>query len=69
MQSSKLSGVLYVIHTNESPELHELLSDADTMMYLADHNTLDTSKVEHSVIDLVDDSNSTLIFNDKDYIN
>ena len=66
VQRSKLYRVLYILYVNETPELHKLLEDESTMKHPADHHTVPGEKVDHQMINFIDDSYSTLIFNEKD---
>ena len=49
--------------------MNELLGNKEVIKYLADHETIETEHVEHKVYNFVDDSNSTLCFDNQDDIN
>ena len=68
VQGSKLSGLMYSLYTNEIPRLHWILKNPTMMRMIFQRNPLNTNKIEHNVTQFVDDSNSVIIFKDKDQI-
>ena len=64
VQGSKLSGLMYILYTNEIPALKELLSDKETMNKLAKREPIETEDIEHETTNFVDDSNSVITFKD-----
>ena len=66
VQGSKLSSILYTIYTNEVPRLHTLLDNEAVMQQVALCNPVDISEVDHTVVNYVDDSNSSIKFNYKE---
>ena len=68
VQGSKLSGLMYSLYTNEIPRLHLVLKNPGMMRMIFQKNVINTNKIEHNVTQFVDDSNSVIIFKDKDQI-
>ena len=64
MQGSKLSGLLYILYTNEIPRLERLLEDKESMNKLAKREPISTENINHDTTNFVDDSNSVISFPD-----
>ena len=69
VQGGKLSGLLYLLYTNEIPRLHLLMKN---QKWMRENLKLDVEKyteVEHTTVNFVDDSNSIVTFKDSTEIN
>ena len=69
IQGSKLSGILYTLYTNEIPLVHTLLNNKKVMKELTNEDPINTKEVQHETINYVDDSNSSITFNNPDEAN
>ena len=73
IQGSKMLSLLYTIYVNEIPIIHKLLENKEMMNIMMDEDPTKTSKIEHEVQQFIDDSNSTITFDDptdaKEYLN
>ena len=69
IQGSRLSGLLYIIYTNEIPLLYKLMQEKEWYQKNMKENPTKYDNVEHATINFVDDSNSIITFNDSDEIN
>ena len=64
VQGSKLSAILYILYTNKVPKLHNLLTNKVIMKKLINENPINTEGINHEVVNYIDDSNSSITFDD-----
>ena len=57
-----MSGLLYVLYTNEVPKIHEIMKDEKNMKELTGEDPINFQEIKHGVINFVDDSNSVISF-------
>ena len=69
VQGGKLSGLLYLIYTNEIPRLHQLMKNKKWMKENLNQNVVEYTEVEHTTVNFVDDSNSIISFKDSTEMN
>ena len=60
---------MYNLYTNEIPLAHKLLEDEETTTKLLNSTTANTNGIVHTVENFVDDSNSTIVFEDSKMLN
>ena len=63
IQGSKMSGILYIIYTNEIPLIHTLMLD-EIFTKLTGKPISPTKDIEHSTINFVDDSTNLIMTKD-----